>query len=96
MAEQLIAYVGAPIGDGMGCDRSGPTSRRYLTDWHGNKLGTCYLSASWPVRSYIGDRMYQIYATVNGQEFTGRGFGETMVVRLRPVSRRNDRQVRSR
>jgi hypothetical protein len=83
----LVAYVGKTIGDGMGLDKHGPTSRRELTDWHGNKLGTCFLSSSWPVRSYIGSRMYQIYARVNGVDYTGRGFGEGMSVVLRPCAK---------
>lgn len=81
--EEIIAYVGAKLGDGMGCDRHGPTSRRALTNWLGTKIGTCYLSSSWPVRTRIGSRMYQIWATVNGVAYTGRGFGEGMIVRLR-------------
>lgn len=68
-----IGYVGKTIHTGC----------RLLTDWHGNQIGTCYLSSSWPVRSYIGSRMYQIYATINGIQYTGRGFGEGMSVRLK-------------
>ena len=79
----LSAYVGKTLGDGMGVARHGATSRRELTDWHGNVIGTCFLSSSWRVRSYIGDRMYQIYATINNTTYTGRGFGEGMVVNLR-------------
>ena len=76
--ERIIAYPGKPIGDGMGCDKFGPTSRRELCDWHGNVIGTCVFASSWPVRSYLGSRMYQIYATVNGVTYTGRGTGEGM------------------
>jgi hypothetical protein len=82
--ERITAYVGKPLGDGMGVDKSGPTSRRALTDWHGKAIGTCFLSSSWPVRSYIGSRMYQVYARIGGVDYTGRGFGEGMAVNLRP------------
>lgn len=78
-----LGYVGKPLGDGMGVDRFGSTSRRALNDWHGNQIGTCYISKSWPVRSYIGSRMCQIYARINGVNYTGRGFGEGMSVNLR-------------
>jgi len=81
--QRAVAYVGKTLGDGMGVDRHGPTSRRALTDWHGNQIGTCALTSSWRVRSYIGCRMYQIYATINGVDYTGRGFGEGMSVVLR-------------
>lgn len=81
--EKLVAYVGKTIGDGMGCDRHGRTSRRALVDWHGTQIGTCFISSSWPVRSYIGTHMNQIYARVDGVDYTGRGFGEGMSVLLR-------------
>ena len=87
----IVGYVGKKLGDGMGVDRFGDTSRRELTDFQGNKIGTCALGSSWRVNSYIGSRMYQIYATVAGVEYTGRGFGENMAVNLRPV--RNKRKA---
>ncbi len=83
----LVAYVGKTLGDGMGVERHGSTSRRQLTDWHGKELGTCFLSSSWCVNSYIGSRMYQIYARIDGVDYTGRGFGEGMSVMLRPCAK---------
>jgi hypothetical protein len=75
---QLVAYVGkTEIASGT----------RTLTDWHGNKIGVCRMPRSWRVNSYIGNRMYQIYASVDGVEYTGRGFGEGMVVVLRPTAK---------
>lgn len=82
----IVAYVGETVGDGMGVDRSGDTSRRFLTDWHGNKIGRCNLYISWPVRSCIGNRMYQIYATIGDKVYTGRGFGAGMSVVLRETA----------
>jgi len=82
-----VAFVGKKLGDGMGTDRFGETSRHELTLWTGERIGTCALGRGWPVRSYIGPRMYQIYATVNGVEYTGRGFGEGMAVVLRPCAK---------
>lgn len=84
MTEIIIGYIGDKVGDGMGVDRFGETSRRHLTDWNGNPIGYCVLSSSWPVRSYVGSRMYQVYGTVDGAEYTGRGFGKGMAVILRP------------
>ena len=80
--EPIIAYIGKSCGDGMDLDKEGPTSRRHLTDWHGNHIGTCFLSSSWPIRSYIGSRMYQVYAKINGREYKGRSFGEGMSIKL--------------
>ena len=87
--DYTIAYVGKSLGDGMGLDRFGPTSRRALTDWHGNKIGTCYISRTWRVNSYIGSHMNQIYARIEGVDYTGRGFGEGMSVRLRRCAKQS-------
>lgn len=80
----IVAYVGKTLGDGMGVERHGSTSRRALTDWQGNQIGTCYLSSSWRIHSYLGSHMHQIYARIDGRDYTGRGLGEGMAVVLRP------------
>lgn len=89
--EEAVAYVGKKLGDGMGVERFGDTSRRELTSWTGEKIGTCAIGKGWRVNSYIGSRMYQIYATVKGVEYTGRGFGEGMAVVLRPLKKQPQR-----
>lgn len=66
LPDSIIAYPGP---DGV------------LQDWHGNVLGTWRATSSWPVRSYIGSRMYQIEARVAGVVYTGRGFGVGMIYR---------------
>lgn len=75
-------WTGGYVGNGAGAVRD-------LTDFAGKKIGTCRLASSWKVNSYIGSRMYQIYATVNGVKYTGRGFGTGMSVNLRPVKKGN-------
>ena len=82
----LVAYVGETAGDGMGVEKHGTTSRRHITDWNGKSLGTCFLGNGWPIRSCIGNRMFQIYAKIDGREYTGRGFGEGMSVVLRETA----------
>lgn len=81
----IFAYVGENMHNGIGVDRRVGTSYR-LTDFHGAQIGTCTLATSWRVNSYIGSRMYQIYARVDGRDYTGRGFGEGMSVRLRETA----------
>ena len=49
--------------------------------WDGTDLGSCRIVASWPVRSWVGSRMYQIEATIDGRTYTGRGFGSGMLWR---------------
>lgn len=71
-----VGYVGKRLPSGY---------QRELTDWHGRVIGVCMLTSSWAVRSYIGSRMYQIYATIDGVRYTGRGFGEGMSVNLRKL-----------
>lgn len=81
--ERFTAYIGAKLGDAMGCDKFSDGSRRALNTWLGTKIGTCFLSSSWPVRSRLEPRMYQVYAIVNGVDYTGRGFGEGMACNFR-------------
>lgn len=72
--DYVIAYVGKK-------ENGAP---RALTDWHGNRLGICYLTSNWPIRNgWVASRMYQIEAYINGVRYTGRGCGEGMVCRLR-------------
>lgn len=78
--DYIVAYVGDFLLSGL----TGQRDTRKLTDWHGNVIGTCTLASSWRINSYISDRMYQIYATVDGRRYTGRGCGEGMVCKLRP------------
>lgn len=79
-----VGYVGELLNvNPHGTSMRVTNGTRALTDWHGNQIGTCYLSSSWPIRSYIGSRMYQIYARIDGVDYTGRGFGEGMSVNLR-------------
>lgn len=79
---KIVAYVGKPLEEF-------PVGRKShaLTDWHGNQIGTCIYGAAWRVNSYIGTHMHQIYATIEGVKYTGRGFGEGMVVVLRPCAK---------
>lgn len=69
-----------------------PAANGELQDWHGKPLGTWRSVASWPVRSFIGDRMYQIEARVDGQTYTGRGFGEGMLYRGKAKAVRKGRR----
>lgn len=88
MNDRLVAYVGTPNKDGMGCDRSFGHTNDLIT-WDGAKIGTCTLGKGWPIRSYLGSRMYQIYAWHGGIQWTGRGMGEGMSVFLRPTKGQN-------
>jgi hypothetical protein len=60
-----------------------PGAGGVLQSWGGEAIGTWRVVASWPVRSYMGSTMYQIEARINGQLFTGRGFGAGMLWRGR-------------
>jgi hypothetical protein len=69
--DRIVAY---PAADGV------------LKTWHGDVIGTWRAVASWPVRSWMGSRMYQIEARALGFTYTGRGFGEGMIYRGRRKS----------
>ena len=92
-AGRLVAYVGKPVNLGTAFEQSRgytlggeATSRREVTTWMGDVLGTCTLGTGWRVNSYVGSRMYQIHARIAGREYTGRGFGEGMAVVLRETA----------
>lgn len=57
-----------------------------VTTWTGDRLGSCYLGRGWRVHSYMGSRMYQATAWINGREFTGRTFGGGMLILLRETA----------
>ena len=84
----IVAYPGKIIPhSGIGCSNYKP--RRELRDWHGNVIGTCFFSSTWETpRSWVSGEMHQIYATVNGVTYTGRGAGEGMAFRGRRVKER--------
>lgn len=78
--EFAIGYVGPLLNvNASGTAMYVTDGTRSLTDWHGKAIGTCYIQQSWPVRSYIGSRMCQIVAFIDGIKYTGRGFGESMI-----------------
>ena len=58
-----------------------PGTGGVLGDWHGNRIGSWEQVASWPVHSWMGSRMFQIEALVDGVLYTGRGFGVGMIYR---------------
>lgn len=76
--DHLVAYVGKKLTNVVG--------QRELTDWHGDILGTCYISSTWATpRACVSSTMCQVYATVDGVTYTGRCAGEGMVFRGRKV-----------
>lgn len=83
--DYIVAYLGEPNRNGTGLDRV--LGQSYpVTVWTGQKIGFATLGSSWRVNSYIGSTMGQYYATINGREFTGRGFGAGMSIVLRETA----------
>jgi len=54
---------------------------RAILSWDGQTLGTARVTASWPIRSFMSDRMYQVSATIEGIRYTGRTCGAGMIWR---------------
>ena len=50
-----------------------------ITDWHGNHLGYAKITASWPINSFMTDRMYQVKAVINDIAYTGRTAGGSCI-----------------
>ena len=73
----VIAYVGEVIPGG---------TVRQLTDWHGNVIGSCRITATWRTpRSFLSDTMSQVYATVARRRYTGRSAGPGTIFRGRLI-----------
>ena len=83
LPEQLTAYVSSEQTREQRDATNYIACRRYVTTWTGDILGECYLGSGWPVRSFIGPRMYQATAWIGGREYTGRTFGPGMCINLR-------------
>ncbi len=82
----ITAYVGKASRTDLLTNARG--WERPLTDWHGNRIGACKITSSWPIygkHGRTGDDMHQIYATVDSKLYTGRGMGEGMCCNLRRV-----------
>lgn len=83
--QELCAYIGDNEPNGIGIDRQ--IGRSYpVTVWTGEPIGRATIGKQWRVRSHWGTHMCQIYARINGREYTGRGFGPGMIVRLRETA----------
>ena len=75
-ADRIVAYVGERQPDG----------RHKLTDWHGNVIGSCRITATWRTpRSFASTTMSQVYATVAGRRYTGRSAGPGTIFRGRLI-----------
>lgn len=70
-----------------------PGDNGQLRDWHGKVIGKYRVTSSWPAiffgcQSWQGERMFAMRATVDGREYSLRGFGKGMVARGRAVKTR--------
>lgn len=84
---RLVAYIGQRMTErdaaAMGLAWSNWDTRVPVTTWPGQPIGWARLGQGWPVRSYVGSRMYQARARIRGLDYTGRTFGQGMAVCLR-------------
>lgn len=85
LPEMIFAYIGEGKKNGMGCDRLRGQSYP-VTVWTGHPIGNATLGSKWRIDSYMSSHMYQWYARIGGREYTGRGPGVGMYVRLRETA----------
>jgi hypothetical protein len=60
-----------------------------ITDWHGDRLGNITRIKSWPIHSYLSNRMYQITACIDGAYYTGRSLGNGMIWKGKRVAKQD-------
>lgn len=78
LPETIFAYIGQPL-----CETNYRACVPYpVTTWTGDRLGTANETARWPINSYVSSTMHQYRATIGGREYTGRGPGVGMHIRL--------------
>jgi hypothetical protein len=84
-----IGYVtGLPEDDRAARLSAFRVSLGVITNWHGDEtLGRITRFTSWPIRSYLSPRMYQITARIDGVFYTGRSGGNGMIWRARKVAK---------
>lgn len=58
-----------------------------LSDWHGKQIGTYTILSSWPIHSYVTNRMYSVECFVNGVRYIGRSAGVGMSINAKRSSR---------
>lgn len=83
LPETIFAYIGNPA-----CESNCRAAVPYpVTVWTGDRIGTAYESARWKTPgSYVSSTMHQYRATIGGRQYTGRGPGVGMYVRLRETA----------
>lgn len=81
----IFAYVGDSLKNGMGIDREVGCTYP-ITTWTGDPIGFASIGSKWRVNSFMGSHLHQFYAVIAGREYTGRGFGSGMCVRLKETA----------
>lgn len=84
--DTIIAYCGTRE---VPASTPGVIERKYapeITDGSGNVLGhySVVSSRKAPLNHYVGTRIYNIRATINGRKYHGVTYGPGVSVRLRP------------
>lgn len=83
LPETIFAYIGESQHE-SNCRGAVPYP---VTVWTGDRIGTAYETARWRTPgSYVSSTMQQYSATIGGREYTGRGPGVGMYVRLRETA----------
>ena len=63
------------------------TDMNTITNWHGEFIARARVTKSWTIRSYMSNKMHQVYITVNGVHYTGRTLGAGMIVKLKKCAK---------
>jgi hypothetical protein len=83
--ETIFAYMGEPDARACNYESAQPWP---VTAWTGHRLGTAFARAKWKTPgSFVSSHMYQFSARIAGRDYTGRGPGAGMYVRLRETAK---------
>ena len=72
-------YIEAYVINSAGYLRVG--QRVSIQDWHGEQLGTAWVTGRWRINSFLGTHMHSFRVTLpDGREYNARGLGAGMSI----------------
>lgn len=87
LPETIFAYMRLPGGQRDFATNYRQCQPHEVVTWTGDILGRAFETARWRVpNSFVSTHMHQYRATIGGREYTGRGPGVGMYVRLKETA----------
>lgn len=86
LPDVIFAYISLPGNSRDFATNCRGAQPHCVTVWTGLKIGHAYETGRWSIGGFLSSTMHQYRATIGGREYTGRGPGVGMYVRLRETA----------